>query len=99
VAAPDWVDQNVSDPKPEDNLIAYNELVRRHFASIYFIKEYIGAEAWDEVAEFESEIPTEDREALWKAPSKGGIWTTAERAALKSNEMNASRKLFAGDEK
>ena len=34
------------------------------------------------------EIADDDKKALWVAPSKGSIFTTAERAALKSDEFN-----------
>jgi len=34
---------------------------------------------------------------LWVAPSKGGIFTTAERSDLKSNEFNEARKLILGE--
>ena len=36
---------------------------------------------------------TEDeKRALWIAPSKGGVFTTSERAAFKTDEFNAARK-------
>ena len=67
-------------------LIAHNEAWRNNYASIYFIKEYIGdpmkSSDWDNIAEAFAEISNEDKEALWLAPSKGGVFTTAERAAL-----------------
>ncbi len=43
------------------------------------------AEAWLELSDGE-------KEALWLAPSKGGVFTTEERAYLRSNEVNAARK-------
>jgi len=79
-----------------EKLIAHNEAWRNNAGSIYFIKEYINMDSpkWDNVAEAFSEISNEDREALWLAPSKGGVFTTAERAALKSDEFNAARKVM-----
>ena len=81
-----------------ERLIAHNEAWRNNSASIYFIKEYIGdpmkPSDWDNIAEAWAEIPNEDKQALWLAPSKGGVFTTAERAALKSDEFNAARKVM-----
>ena len=50
------------------------------------------AEAW-------IDLPNDQvKEALWVAPSKGGIFTTEERAYLKSNEVNEARKqLMEGE--
>ena len=48
-----------------------------------------------EVAELWLEISNERKEALWVAPSKGGVFTTEERAFLKSNEFAQARKEAA----
>lgn len=81
-----------------ERLIAHNEAWRNNEHSIYFIKEYIGdpmkPSDWENVAEAWGEISNEDKQALWLAPSKGGVFTTAERAALKSDEFNAARKVM-----
>ena len=79
-----------------EKLMAHNEAWRNNSASIYFIKEYINMDEpkWESVAEAWGEISTEDKQALWLAPSKGGVFTTAERAALKSDEFNAARKVM-----
>jgi hypothetical protein len=79
-----------------ERLVAHNEAWRNNSASIYFIKEYINMDEpkWENVAEAWAEIPNEDKQALWLAPSKGGVFTTAERAALKSDEFNAARKVM-----
>jgi hypothetical protein len=79
-----------------ERLVSHNEAWRNNSASIYFIKEYINMDEpkWENVAEAWGEISTEDKQALWLAPSKGGVFTTAERAALKSDEFNAARKVM-----
>jgi len=79
-----------------ERLVAHNEAWRNNSASIYFIKEYINMDEpkWENVAEAFSEISNEDREALWLAPSKGGAFTTAERAALHSDEFTAAMKVM-----
>ena len=48
---------------------------------------------WESVAEAWAEISNEDKQALWLAPSKGGVFTTAERAAFRSDEFNAAMKV------
>jgi hypothetical protein len=79
-----------------ERLIAHNEAWRNNDGSIYFIKEYIDMDEphWESIAEAWVEISNEDKEALWIAPSKGGVFTTAERAALKSDEFNAAMKVM-----
>ena len=72
-------------------LVEYNELVRNYWASINRAKEFlepIWGEREDQVNVTEAreclaEIPEEDRKRIWKAPTKGGIFTTNERKLLK----------------
>lgn len=89
---------NQASSEEMERLIAHNEAWRNNVHSIYFIKEYIGdpmkPSDWENVAEAWGEISNEDKQALWLAPSKGGVFTTAERAALKSDEFNAARKVM-----
>ena len=92
------ITQQSSQASKEDmeKLIAHNEAWRNNSGSIYFIKEYINMDdpKWENVAEAWGEISNEDKQAFWLAPSKGGVFTTAERAALKSDEFNAARKVM-----
>ena len=74
-----------------------NEALQRNYASVDFIKEHLELKAWEAVAEAWGEISNDDKKALWVAPSKGGIFTTAERSDLKSNEFNEARKLILGE--
>ena len=93
------ISQQNSQPATEEinRLIAHNETWRNNSSSIYFIKEHIELKSWEAVAEAWAEISNEDKAALWLAPSKGGAFTTAERAALKSDEFNAARKVMGED--
>ena len=84
-------------PHRPDPLEAHNTALQANLDSVNAIKEGIANEQWDVVAECWAEIPDDDKKALWVAPSKGGIFTTAERAALKSDEFNAARKAMHGD--
>jgi deoxycytidylate deaminase len=90
------ISQQNSQPAIEETnrLIAHNEAWRNNSSSIYFIKEHIELKSWEAVAEAWAEISNEDKATLWLAPSKGGVFTTAERAALKSDEFNAARKVM-----
>ena len=74
-------------------LIAHNTAVRENWETVVYMKTAFRnqdalafAEAW---LELESD---EVKEALYLAPTKGGVFTTEERAYLRSNEVNAARK-------
>ena len=65
----------------------YDELVDKLYNSIQAIKTGIeindlvmAKEAWDELTD-------EENEGIWKAPSKGGVFTTQERSVMKSTEF------------
>ena len=77
-------------------LVAHNEAWRNNYASVYFIKEYINMDEpkWENIAEAWREISEEDKEALWVAPARGGVFTTAERAALRCEEFTAAMKVM-----
>lgn len=81
----------------EDPLAEHNRVAAECFESIAVIKEAIREENWESLAEAWEELTNDEKRALWVAPSKGGIFTTAERKALKSDEFNAARKHFIGE--
>lgn len=58
----------------------------RHYISVQLIKEQLAQDEPDmhSVAEMWSEIPQDDQMDLWLAPTKGGVFTTAERDAIKT---------------
>lgn len=58
----------------------------RHFPSVQAIKDELALPDPDmhKVAETWGEIPQDDQMALWLAPTKGGIFTTAERNTIKT---------------
>jgi len=58
----------------------------RHYISVQLIKEQLTQDDPDyhAVAEMWGEIPQDDQMALWLAPTKGGVFTTAERNAIKT---------------
>jgi hypothetical protein len=69
-----------------ERLQAHNRCVRDHIESIVAIKHYLLNDDYSSAYEASAEIPDEDRLALWISTTSGGIWTTEERAAMKSNE-------------
>lgn len=75
-----------------DAIIEHNRAVRDHIESIVAIKAFLICDQYSEAFEAMSEIPQDDARVLWKAPSKGGIFTTDERAKMKSDEWAAARK-------
>ena len=97
IASADEVANAIQQQQDTGPLLAHNEALQRNYASVYFIKEHLELKAWEAVAEAWGEISNDDKKALWVAPSKGGIFTTAERSDLKSNEFNEARKLILGE--
>ena len=97
IASADEVANAITQQNDTAPLMAHNEALQRNYASVYFIKEHLALRAWESVAEAWGEISDDDKRALWLAPSKGGIFTTAERKDLKSNEFNEARKLILGE--
>ena len=83
-----------------ERLIAHNVAARNWFDTIYCIKTCISTQDWQQAVEAWHEIPDDDKTTLWLAPTKGGLFTTAEREAMKSNEWNAARKeMYVDTEK
>ena len=82
-----------------ERLIAHNEACMNNLGSIYFVKEYLMLDdpKWDSAAEAFAEIPSDDQELIWKAPSKGGLFTTKERQAIQSTEFNQAMKKYLTD--
>lgn len=78
-------------------LEVHNNAVREHLDSVVSIKTCLAMNDYSTAYESWIEIPEEDRRALWVAPSKGGIFTTQERAQMKSNEMNEAKNAYHGD--
>ena len=76
-------------------ILKHNDAIRENIDSIYFIKEYIKKGDVVGVAQIWLELSNEIKEALWVAPTKGGVFTTEERAFLKSDEFAQARKEAA----
>ena len=81
-----------------DRLKAHNACLRDHIESVVAVKAYLLNGQYDAAYEAVEEIPEEDRRTLWISPTNGGIWTTKEREAMKSNEWTAARKAYHADD-
>jgi len=80
-----------------ERLICHNSAVRDHIESIVAIKAYLANDEYQNAYECIREIQQaneDDWRALWRATSRGGVWTTKERQQLKSDEMSDARKDF-----
>jgi hypothetical protein len=74
-----------AEPTEDAKLLPHNNAARDNWKSIAYIKKYMAKEDWAAAAEAYAEIPMEHRELLNIAPSKGGMWTTAERNQLRAD--------------
>ena len=97
IASADEVANAIQQQTDTAPLMEHNDALQRNFASVYFIKEHLALESFEAVIEAWNEITDEDKKALWLAPSKGGIFTTAERKDMRSDEMNRVRKIILGE--
>ncbi len=76
---------NDKDYKVEcDRIIEHVATVRDFFDEVAEVKERIANDDVGGALLTMKEIPHEAKNSLWRAPTKGGIFTTAERAALKN---------------
>lgn len=79
--------QEQADSEFKDRLVHHNEVLRDNFALVAAVKESLMAEDYIYAAELWINTPEPVKDALWLAPTKGGVFTTQERAQLKSNDM------------
>jgi len=98
IASADEVSSAISlqrEMEASEYLIKHNEALRKPevLLAVAHIKESLSGDDFHYAAQVEGELEREELTALWVATSKGGVWTTEERAKLKSDAMNAARKL------
>lgn len=74
----------------ESELTTYNNVVKAEFDSISTIKEALANDDYATAKAALGDISEDARKALWKAPTKGGIFTTEEVGKMKSNEWAAA---------
>lgn len=80
----------------DGELIEYIGLVRDHFDWVMYAKEAIANQDWPALAAIWQDIDHETMAQLFRAPTKGGIFTTEERNACKGNDdFSRARKELA----
>ena len=76
--------------------LKFMEAVRENFDWVSFAKCAIHNEDWDDLAAIWGDISHDTMATLFRAPTKGGIFTTEERDACKGNDaFNKARKELA----
>jgi hypothetical protein len=91
-----------SAPAPEvqfsKELMDHIACVREHFESVYFIKQAIQNDDDLMAAECYLELDDETKHTLRRAPSKGGVFTTAEEKYLRGPEISNAKKQILNEE-
>ena len=67
-----------------EGMLAHMELVREFWQTLAMIKECLRSKDYDEALRLWGDIPRDAQMGIWRAPSKGGYFDTAELAAIKS---------------
>jgi hypothetical protein len=70
-----------------EELLNYNAAVRQHIASISAIKNALADADLETAAEEWNAMTEDEQRSVWKAPSKGGIFTTQELATIKTSDF------------
>lgn len=71
------------------DLLDFNRLIRDRFDEIAGIKEALANEDYDVAGGYWQDMPKVETDLLWRAPTKGGVFTTEERG-----QMECARKQF-----
>ena len=95
IASADEVANAISQQN-DGEFLEFMATVRNHFDWVMYAKEAIANEDWQSLAGIWGDIDHETMATLLRAPTKGGIFTTEERAACKGNDaFNQARKELA----
>lgn len=66
-------------------LLEHSNAVRENIEEVYQIKSCIANDDMQGAAGYYADMSREVQVALWKAPSKGGVWTTEERKLMSAD--------------
>jgi len=72
-------------------LLRHNAAVRDNLETIIAVKQAIATNDFYDVAMYMDNMPDDIKNALWLAPTKGGIFTTKEISIFKTNEYASAR--------
>ena len=84
----------VPDTDAMAELLAHAHTVREQWDTVAELKRRLAIQDYDRIAEAWSELTREQQQALWLAPSKGGVFTTQERKMLHSDEMATALRAY-----
>lgn len=80
----------------DGEFLEFMTTVRENFDWVMYAKEAIANEDWQSLAGIWTDIDHDTMATLFRAPTKGGIFTTEERNACKGNDaFNQARKELA----
>ena len=95
IASADEVANAISQQN-DGEFLEFMATVRDNFDWVMYAKEAIANEDWQSLAGIWGDLDHETMATLFRAPTKGGIFTTEERAACKGNDaFNQARKELA----
>ena len=90
-ASADEVANAIGQQNEMDNpLVEYNAFVRDNISTFYFIKEALSTSDYGLAKESWDELSDDEKKLAWKAPSKGGIFTTEERKQMREPEFRTA---------
>ena len=76
---------------PYNRLMQHNAALRDNLEAVAAIKQALAENDYYQAVIVLDNMSEEVRTALWVAPSKGGIFTTEERTAMRSDKMQSAR--------
>ena len=71
----------------QEHFLTYNAGVREHIGTISAIKDALASDDLETAAEEWGQLDDEQKRLIWKAPSKGGMFTTKEIATMKTSDF------------
>lgn len=75
-----------------EDLLNYNAFVRDHFEEISQIKDGLANDNYEQAAMAWCDMSENEKMMIWRAPTKGGILTTQERAEMKDSKFTDACK-------
>ena len=89
-AGEDLPDKEVTEAAEQDK---YEAFCADRSESIEVIKAGIESGEYSAASEAWFELSSEEKETLWKAPSKGGVFTTEERKVMQTSEFRKASQI------
>jgi hypothetical protein len=71
----------------QEQLLTYNASAREHLGTIAAIKDALACDDFETASEEWLTLNEEQQRSIWRAPSKGGMFTTKELATMKTSEF------------